>query len=166
MNNKTPKPSAITSHSRAVRQRRIHGPNAKCRDCGERDPSLLVAGSHPKRCEGCYRERKGRSTIDDHHPAGHVNSEFSMPVVANMHRKLTDLQTDWPLETLQNPSGCPLRRAAACLRGFVETFKEMAHRLLFWVIDLLEAASDWFLERYGPNWWIGSPLERWADGQT
>lgn len=79
-----------------------------------------------------------------------------------MHRKLTDCQMNWDPETLQNRNDCPLRRAAACLRGFIETGKEMVEHLLRWIVGLLETASDWLRETQGPGWWVGTPIERWA----
>jgi hypothetical protein len=159
-----PNASPIKTKSRQVRQQRIHGKGAKCRDCGETNPALLVLGSRPKRCLECKRRNEGRTLVEKHHPAGHANSAYTLPVPLNAHRALSELQQDWDQSTLRNITGCPLRAAAAVVRGFVETCREMLDRLIGWIPDLLEALSDWLHQELGDRWWLGSPLERWAPG--
>jgi hypothetical protein len=158
---RTSKPSAITTHSRQMRQQRAHGKNAKCKQCGETNPAVLVF-SRPKLCETCFRRRSNRTTSDDHHPAGAANSDFIVALPANVHRIASDLQNDWEPDTLQNPEGDPLRFAAASIRGFGETCKVMIDHLVFWVAELLEILSEWLRQERGPQWWIGTPAARFA----
>ena len=158
-------PSPITQASRRARQQRGHGATARCAECGVTDPAVLVARSRPKRCEACYRTVKGRTTFEDHHPAGHANSAYTVSVNVNSHRRLSDTQNDWDPDTLQNFSGDPLLAAAAQIRGFVETCKDMIENLLLWIVELLEAVSAWLSGQHGPTWWVGSPIERWALNQ-
>jgi hypothetical protein len=73
---------------------------------------------------------------------------------------LSEDQRDWPPETLQNPDGSPLLRAAACIRGFTDILLYLAEQLLLWVADLLETLNSHLTEKYGPRWWLNTPIEQ------
>lgn len=154
--------SLIISQARKSRQNRVHGPQATCADCGETDTCVLVTRSRPKRCETCYRKAKGVVAFDDHHPAGRANSALTVKIDASGHRKLTDMQNDWEVDTLRNASGDPLRTAAAKLRGFKETMTVTLESFVGWIIQLLEALSEWLTNERGPHWWAETPLDRFA----
>ena len=158
---RTMKPSAITAHSRQVRQERMHGKNAKCKECGQTNPAVLVF-SRPKLCQDCFAQRSDRSTIEQHHPAGAANFDHIVTLPANVHRILSDKQNDWNRETLQNPEQDPLLRAAAAVRGFSETCKAMIDSLLYWVGEFLEQLSEWLCDERGSYWWVATPLEAYT----
>jgi hypothetical protein len=155
-------PSRAKSASRRARQKRVHGVQGKCKDCGTIDARVLVARSRPKLCQECKNRRDGRPVAEGHHPPGRENTVYEIPILVNSHRRLTDAQNDWDPETLTNPSGCPLRWAAAWIRGFVQTCKEMAEQFLLLIADLLETLSDWLREQLGEKWWEGTAMERYA----
>jgi hypothetical protein len=92
----------------------------QCKMCGESDPAALTRRPPNILCYECQAKKAkklGRSSIEQHHPAGRNNDSFTVPIPANDHRILSDHQIDWPLETLRNPNASPLRAAAATLRG-------------------------------------------------
>lgn len=97
--------------------------------------------------------------MDSHHPAGKSNSDFTVPVPVNDHRAiLSQAQYEWPKETLENPDSSPLRAAAACVRGFVETAVYLTESLLKWIAGMLEVLDEYLQQKLGPKWWLQSPL--------
>jgi hypothetical protein len=36
------------------------------------------------------------------------------------------------------------------------------NELLIWIVEFLEAVDEFLGERLGPNWWVGTKLERFA----
>ena len=97
--------------------------------------------------------------MDDHHVAGRANDPTTIGIPTNDHvAELSERQHDWPQRTLQNPDGDPLLRAAACIRGCVETVAYLAERLLRWIAALLELTSAHLTHTNGPFYWRGTPL--------
>jgi hypothetical protein len=97
--------------------------------------------------------------MDNHHIAGTANSPITISIPANDHRsQLSADQHDWPKETLENRSGSPLLRAAACIRGFHDTMLYLADRFLDWIADLLETLDSYLQERLGLGWWRNTPV--------
>jgi len=146
----------------AIGRRRV-GEGARCA-CGETRPPALIPGSNPMTCAKCQRQRKGRTIMDDHHPYGKANDPktiIAAPV--NDHRAdLNEAQCDWPKPTRENPNGSPLLAAAATVRGFIDTVVYLIERGLLWVAEMLEKLHDWATEKWGPNYWVGTPLEPFA----
>src|SRR5205085_882591 len=100
---------------------------------------------------------------DRHHVAGSANSPVTVSILVNDHRAiLSTAQYDWPRETLENPQGDPLKAAAACIRGFIDTIRYLCESLLEWIAEMVERLSEYLIERNGPEWWIGTPLEQFA----
>lgn len=156
---KQPAPDPIAAFSRKQRITRRNGTNAGC-SCGESDPTALVAGGL---CEECKRGQKGHSVMDQHHVAGRANSSKTVPIPANDHRKiLSEAQRDWPRSTLENSDGCPLRAAAACIRGFVDTLCYLVDSFLQWIAGMLELASEVLLTKLGRKWWMHTDLKQFA----
>src|SRR6266446_8958175 len=79
--------------------------NRRCA-CGESRPEALIAGSEPMTCAACKRKNEGKTTMDNHHPAGKTNNAITIPVPVNDHRAdLSVAQQIWPGKTLANPGG-------------------------------------------------------------
>jgi hypothetical protein len=75
---------------------------------------------------------------------------------------LSVAQYDWPRATLENPEGCPLLVAAGCIRGFIDTICYLIDELLRWIAEMLEMLSTVLDDRLGPQWWLDTPLARFA----
>jgi hypothetical protein len=145
---------------RSVAERRTGG---RFCQCGESRPLALVANSFPTTCENCLRVSRGLSVLDDHHPAGRANNPMTVPIPVNDHAAiLTEAQYDWPKETWENPEGSPLRAGAASIRGYCDTSEYLANGLLVFQAKLFEALDECLKQRLGRQWWIGTPLERFA----
>jgi hypothetical protein len=152
----------IEHYVRREQTERRAGVDAQCA-CGESRAEALIVGSSPITCVECRRKRKGHRTVDLHHVAGSANDATTIPVSANDHvADLSERQRDWPRETLENPHGCPLRRAAACIRGFLDTVHYLIDRTVFWTALMLEAVSDLLAARLGPEWFRGTLIEQFA----
>jgi hypothetical protein len=101
--------------------------------------------------------------MDQHHIGGRANSPITISIPANDHRaELSVLQQDWPKETLENPEGCPLRKGAACIRGFRDTLVHLIDQFLLWVADMLERVSAKLLEECGTRWWLQTDIKEFA----
>ena len=124
-------------------------------------PEALIGSSGV--CAACKRRTKGHAVTDHHHVAGSANSPVTVPIPVNDHRAiLSTAQYDWPEETLENPEGCPLRAAAACIRGFIDSIRYLCEKLLTGVAGLLEWLSNYLIDRFGTQWWIGTPIEQFG----
>src|SRR5262245_45580839 len=95
--------------------RRLGTREQKCVNCGENAPVPLTGRAPDIICYECQAKASERSPIERHHPAGRNNDPFTIPIPGNDHRFLSDLQKDWPPETLRNPNASPLRKAAAMM---------------------------------------------------
>ena len=137
------------------------GVDVRCA-CGETRAQALIPGS-PVRCMQCNRRRQGRRIVDLHHVAGEANDPTTIPVFANDHAAdLSERQRDWPRNTLENPHGDPALRGAACVRGVADMAHYLFDKALLWVAELLEAISDFMISKFGPEWFRGTPIERFA----
>lgn len=146
---------------RAVARQRI-GAGARCA-CGESCVEKLVVGTNPIICHECQRRNRGQTPIDRHHLAGKANDPVTVPVPTNDHvAVLSEYQRDWPRETLENPAGCPLRRGAACIRGFIDFITYLIDRAVLWTADLLEQLSEHLAATLGERWWVGTSVEPFA----
>ena len=158
-----PSPDPIAAFEREARAARRVGEGARCNKCGEDRPLALIPGSGPTICANCQREELGQSPLDDHHPAGKANHPATTPIPTNDHRvDLSPKQYEWPKETWENRAGSPLRKDAACLRGFCETNDYLAGTLLLPSAEMLEALDTFLKRKLGPKWWIATEMERFA----
>ena len=116
-----PKRDPSAAHVRkAIAARRV-GLGSRCA-CGEARPEALVRNGKAVICHDCKRKEKGMKRHDNHHVYGKANDPATVPAPVNDHRaELNTAQHDWPKKTLQNPEGSPLLKAAACVRGFIDT---------------------------------------------
>lgn len=125
--------------------------------CGESDPIALTGVAPNIRCYEHDRLRRGRSPVERQHPAGRHNLEVTVPIGGNDHRVIDDLKYDWPPGTLRNPDGSPLLRAAACLRGWLDTLQIIVSRTVGWIPAFLEALDAWLTITLGGFWWTTFP---------
>lgn len=128
--------------------------NPKCKLCDETDPEALT-GKYPDiLCTEHQCKEQGKPPVQKHHPSGqHNDPAFTVSIPANDHAILTDRQKDWPIDTLRNPHGSPLRKAAAAVRGFLDVLRLIIARIFGWVPDFLESLDNKLTTHIGPEWW-------------
>jgi hypothetical protein len=160
MKRSKPSDDPIKAFQRKAKASRRTGINNRCA-CGETRVEALIANTGV--CAECLRKRKGQDIMDDHHVAGKANSPATVAVPVNDHwAVLSEAQYDWPKATVENPEGCPLLAAAGCIRGFIDTTLYLIDELLHWIAKMLEVLSALLLERFGTQWWLNTPLARFA----
>lgn len=128
--------------------------NPKCKFCSETDPDALT-GKYPNIV--CYEHlliSEGKQPIEKHHPSGeHNDPDFTVPIPGNDHRILSNRQNyDWPDETLRNPNGSILRKAAAAIRGFLDMLRLIIDRAVGWIPDYLEWLDSALNRHIGSEW--------------
>ena len=159
---KKPGHDPIAAFERENRAARRVGQGSRCK-CGEQRPLALIPGSKPTICAACQREKLGHSSLDNHHPAGEANDPTTTPIPTNDHRViLSPEQYEWPKETWENPLGSPILAGAACMRGYCETDCYLVSSLLIPKAEMLEALNAFLAKRLGPEWWVGTEMERFA----
>jgi hypothetical protein len=148
----------------AVAERRLGSQNV-CIACGETYPFALESKTNPRLCTECRKEREGITRMEYQHIAGEANSDIIISIPANDHARLTEDQRDWPRQTLENPDGSPLLRAAGCIRGFADNIVYLVVEFLLWVAEMLEMLHDYLVEKFGPQWWCNTQFERFTPGR-
>jgi hypothetical protein len=163
MPKKLPPRDPIGAYQRkSVAARRVNE-NAQCTYCPETRPAALIKDSEPLICAECERKNQGKKTTDDHHVAMKANHPATLPVPVNDHRaELSAAQDDWPKKTRENPDGSPLIAAAGCIRGFMDYLLYLVEKFLHWTAEMLEELDAYLIERLGPQWWLETPLKRFA----
>jgi len=155
----------IAAQKRKVQAIERIGVGRVCSKCGEDRPEALIPNSEPMICARCQRIQKRQSTTDDHHVAGKANDKMTIPVDVNDHRAaLSAAQHDWERGLLQNPDGCPLKAGAARIRGRQDTINYVIS-LDDSVVELLMELSKFLEDLLGPEWWKGTPIERFSPKQ-
>ena len=101
-----------------VLENRFEG--ASCR-CGEWHLECLVK-RRPTRCYRCDRVSRGLPPVERHHIAGRRNSSFTITIDANLHRRLSHLQYNWPPWILRNPGRSEWISLAGVLFGLLDLF--------------------------------------------
>lgn len=163
MKTSMPESDPIKAHQRKKAASRRLGVNAQCSSCPEKRPEALDARTNPVICGQCRRKKKGKSMMDAHHIAGQANSPITTSIPTNDHRaELTVAQRDWQPKVLDNPDGCPLLRAAAHIRGFIDTVVYYMKEFLLWTTDLLVALSALLKQEWGARWWLKKGFKRFA----
>src|SRR5438552_1170384 len=100
---KLPLGDPIRAYQRQATAARRIG-DRQCSNCGEARPEALITESSPTICAECQRRMKGRTIMDEHHPAAEANNPATIPVPANDHRAILNVaQYRWPKQTLENP---------------------------------------------------------------
>jgi hypothetical protein len=115
-----------------------------------------LIGTHPDIL--CYEhaaQQAGRSPIEQHHPAGRHNDPTTVALPGNDHRIVSGKMRDWPIETLRNPDGSPLLKAAAEVRSFLDYLVVLIERVLVWIPPFLEQLDCYLREEIGARWWEG-----------
>ena len=152
---------------RSLRRRRLLGDDAACVTCGctdivalHRDRSGMIL------CYECTSLHAGRSTIERHHPIGRVLDE-TIEVGGNLHRVLSDAQTEWPAPVRNNPTRDPLAIIAAALLAVSDVARvapategTAVRRCLDWLADHAHRFAAWLVllaktlrQGLGDEWW-------------
>ncbi len=163
MSKKLPQNAPISTYPRKSSAARRVGNNAQCTYCDETRPEALIANSNPLICAECQRKRQGKAITDHHHVAMRANSPTTIPVPINDHRAILSVaQYEWPRKTRENPDGSPLIAAAGCIRGVMDYIFYLIEKFLYWSAGMLEELDAYLIERLGPQWWLETPLNRFA----
>lgn len=126
----------------------------RCWNCPETDPFALT-GTYPNIiCYQCRAIRDGKPPTEDHHLGGTRNHPFTVPIPANDHRRLNDMQNDHPDRTRQNPEGSPLLAIAAVLRGWLDVLHRIIEGLVGGIPAALECLDAGLTASIGPTWWV------------
>jgi hypothetical protein len=153
----------ISAYQRKATATRRVGSGAQCTYCPEVRPEALIAKSDPLICAECKRRQEGKTIMDHHHVAMRANSPTTIPVPINDHRAVLSVaQYEWPKKTRENPEGSPLIAAAGCIRGVMDYIFYLIEKFLYWSAGMLEELDAYLIERLGPQWWIETPLNRFA----
>jgi len=125
----------------------------ECGECLETSPHALMKIDDLMLCYECRAKQMGSSQIEAHHVAGQHNLHTTVDLPTNDHRVLSDLQREWPIDTLRNPAGSPLLRAAAALRGWLDAVSLMMDRAVGWIPRFLEWLDGQLQSALGTRWW-------------
>jgi hypothetical protein len=152
----------IKATTRRSKVERRLGEAQSCAQCGESRLEALVARSRPRLCQECYSQRRGLKKTEAHHIAGKSNSPVTIEVPANVHRAaLSVSQYEWPPQTLANPDGSPLLRAAGALRGVADLLVDLIVGLISLCAVGLELIDDVLHDKLGEKWWLGTAVADW-----
>lgn len=138
-----------------LRQLGTRTPRCSAPGCDEADPFALT-GAHPDLlCVEHAADRDGRDWLEESHTAGRSNAPADAPPVpANDHSTLTHKhQAAWPRDTLRNPDGSPLLKAAAATRGWLDVLRLIIERTVGWIPGFLERLDEWLRIKIGDRWW-------------
>ena len=130
-----------------------YAPRCSFPGCGENDPLALTGAHADMACHEHLADELHNSWTQDHHFSGHANSPQKGPLPANDHAVENAMQSLWPRETLRNPEGSPLLRAAAAIRGWLDILRLMIERTVQWIPAALESLDALLSDRHGPRWW-------------
>lgn len=124
--------------------------------CAERDPFALTGLSPNLVCGECQAKDAGRSPVEGHHVKGrHNDADDVIDVPVNDHRSLSEAQQhQWPVDTLRNPQGSPVLRAAAALRGWLDVLRLILERTVGWIPAFLERLDATLVVALGERYWI------------
>lgn len=130
-------------------------PRCSVLGCEEDDPFALTGAEPNILCREHLADSQGRSWTEQHHVPGQHNDPSTLPAPANDHGALSEYQALWPRETLRNPDGSPLLRAAAAIRGWLDVLWVIIHRTVGWIPAALESLNQLLCDRLGDRWWEG-----------
>jgi hypothetical protein len=128
-------------------------PRCSASGCEENDPFALTGADPAILCREHLAKTQGRARIEQHHPGGRHNDPLTVPIPGNDHAALSELQAQWPEETLRNPDQSPLLRIAAILRGWLDILQTVIDRGVRWIPPALEGLDEILTDRFGPRWW-------------
>jgi hypothetical protein len=103
-------------------------PRCSVAGCAETDPFALTGVAPTILCREHLADALGHDWTEEHHPPGQHNDPSTVPVPANDHGMLSELQALWPRDTLRNPDASPLVRAAAWLRAWLDMLRLIIDR--------------------------------------
>lgn len=137
------------------RLRQLGTRSPRCIGCAEADPFALCGVQPDMVCYECLAIGQGRGRGEGHHVSGQANDPRDvLDLLGNDHRALSAAQARWPADTLRNPDGSPLLKAAAAIRGWLDALLLILDRTVGWVPGFLEWLDSALREAIGPTWWI------------
>lgn len=150
-----------------------------CRECGETAPAAITKSGL---CYECDCRRRGRPTVEEHHPRGRAHPE-TIEVPGNPHKVISEKERVRPA-ILKKPSDDPLleaARLAAIISEQAETINECKHKcncdchskwreefIAFiaksgkWIVNMLLALAGWLTKKFGKNWHDGFSFPRFS----
>lgn len=128
-------------------------PRCSTLGCTETDPIALTGARPNITCHEHLADQMDCRWTQYHHLSGQANSPDTGALPANDHAAVSAMQSLWPRDTLRNPEGSPLLRAAAAVRGWLDMLRMMIERTLRWVPAALESLDALLTDRHGPRWW-------------
>lgn len=140
-------------------RRRLGARHPRCSVCGESEPSALVGHVPDVRCYECTAVAGGKTGVEAHHFAGKANDSFTIPLLGNAHRVVSDEIYTWPDRTRLNPAGSGLRVLAAALRGRLAVESQMVERIDGPLIAYLEHLDERLTELHGEQWWLALEID-------
>lgn len=143
----------IKKAARHARRAEKFPADAKCASCPESDPIVLVADSDPLTCYQCQELAAGKSGVEADHFGRRANSNHLYRLSANDHRRISEMQQDWPLDTLRNPNKSPLLKGAAVLRAWLDYLRLIIDRSVGWMPSAIEALDQCLTTNVGDRWW-------------
>jgi hypothetical protein len=156
--------------NRAVRRTRKAlplGPDARCWKCGSVAHVSLTLKRYYRKiwCYECLAAHQGKTTVERHHLLGTANDpETTVGVPGNLHRALSDAQTDWPREVRHNRTRDPLLWIAALCLSLRDIARELVG-LLEGIAGFLVGLSRALREFVSPTWWLDFALDlSWMGG--
>jgi len=135
-----------------ARRTRVLGPDARCRQCGEAALAALQRDTEGIICYECDRARRGKRTVENHHPLGKANDmNTTIGVPGNFHRQLSAMQADWPEAVRNNPTRDPLLwvvAVALAVRDFASVLTVYAQQIADWLVQFHAA----LVAHHGAAW--------------
>jgi hypothetical protein len=130
-------------------------PRCSLAGCKETDPFALTGTDPDIVCLAHEATGRGVTAIQLQHPQGRHNARDTAPMPVNDHAVWDAEKRDWPKETLCNPDGSPLRKAAASVRTIMDWFRVFIERTVGWVPAFLEWLDGCLVTLHGGCWWTG-----------
>ena len=138
---------------RELARRRLGLRDPRCDVCSEDEVLALSSKGDGFICYACDAGQRGRDETEGHHVAGRaIDPDFVVPIPANEHRVLSELQRAWLPAATRNRNESPLLRWAATDNGWHDVLHLTLEQLQPQP-DFLLALDQWITLQLGPRWW-------------
>jgi hypothetical protein len=148
----------IRAYARKKRAQRRAGIGWMCPSCRKERRAFAKIGPV---CYKCDRISHSRAPYESNHVFGKANSDAQLLRPINDHRAVLSVdQYDWPVDVRENPDGSPVLAAAGMRLGRRSEIRYILEQDRS--DEILVELDAWLRECFGPKWWVGTPLERYA----